>query len=60
MDINASPEWQCHHCWVKVNDLDIFRNKQFFSLNGFRESKPETKPRTLIAHPLWRETMRLP
>ena len=56
MDINASPECQCHHRRVKVNDIDMFRNKHFFLLDGFRESEPETKLRTLIAHPLWRGT----
>ena len=31
VDINASPECQCHHHRVKVNDIDMFQNKHFFS-----------------------------
>ena len=30
VDINASPKCQCHHRRVKVNDIDMFRNKHFF------------------------------
>ena len=43
----------CHgyQCWprmavyrrVKVNDRYMIRNKYFFTLDGFRESEPETK-----------------
>ena len=30
VDVNTSPECQCHHRRVKVNDIDMFRNKHFF------------------------------
>ena len=53
VDVNSSPECQCHHRRVKANDIDMFRSKHFFLLDGFSESEPEIKPRTLIAHPLW-------
>ena len=30
VDVNTSPKCQCHHRRVKVNDIDMFRNKHFF------------------------------
>ena len=30
VDVNSSPKCQCYHCRVKVDDIDIFRNKYFF------------------------------
>ena len=30
VDVNTSPECQCYHCRVKVDDIDMFRNKYFF------------------------------
>ena len=30
VDVNTSPECQCHHHRDKINDIDMFRNKHFF------------------------------
>ena len=32
-DINASLEWQCHHRRLKVNDIYMFRNKDFLNFS---------------------------
>ena len=32
-DINASLEWQCHHHRLKVNDIYMFRNKDFLNFS---------------------------
>jgi len=29
-DINVGPKWKCHHRRVKVNDIYMFLNKDFF------------------------------
>ena len=44
--------WHSNDVFIRAHMETIF-----FLLDGFRESEPETKPRTLIVHPLWRGTM---
>jgi hypothetical protein len=51
-NIDGSHEWKCYPRRVKVNDIDMIRNKKKFLLDDFKKTEPETKLQTLIAHPV--------
>jgi hypothetical protein len=37
-EYHIGPEWQFHHCIVKVNNIYMFQNKDFLLLDGFSVS----------------------
>ena len=42
-DINVGPKWKCHHRRVKVNDIYMFLNKDFFTSKWILVIEPEIK-----------------